>query len=165
MYFHRALKVFLSKYVDDLKMAGISESLPTVWAMLQGEIAIDPLRAMVDNQYLGCSQRAISPAGVDIERMSACFENFSVERGDNLARAAHPELIKDYHDTKFNIADKVEHVLDEEHSAPIEGVMLTIAAANVKSRIPQKQKRTSSGIVKVSVDPTKGQMEPERPPY
>ena len=63
----------------------------------------DPPKQLVDNQYLGCSQRDINPSETDIERMSAAFENFSVKRGDQAARVAHPELRKDFIDTKFEI--------------------------------------------------------------
>ena len=95
LYFHRIWKVFLSVYVDDLKAAGPATSLKLMWTELKKHLDIDPPKKMIDNQYLGCSQRDIFPEEVDMERMSPASANFSVNRGDAAARVAHPELRKD----------------------------------------------------------------------
>ena len=119
LYLNRIWKVFLSVYVDDLKAAGPAASLKLMWAELKKHLDIDPPKKMVDNQYLGCSQRDIFPEEVDIERMSAAFAVFSVNRGDAAARVAHPELRKDYvgpkseaDNSRFDIANKTNHVID-----------------------------------------------------
>ena len=61
-----------------------------------------------------------------MEHMSAAFANLSVKRGDQAARVAHPELRKDFVSEEsetnvapFDIRDKVDHVLDPEHSKPV----------------------------------------------
>ena len=95
LYLHREKKLFLSVYVDDLKMAGKKENLAPMWELLQKHLTLDPPSKMVDNQYLGSTQREIIPDPVNVEKMGAAFESFSVKHGDQAARVAHPELRKD----------------------------------------------------------------------
>ena len=52
LYVHREKKLFLSVYVDDLKMAGKKENLAPMWTLLQKHLTLDPPSKMVDNQYL-----------------------------------------------------------------------------------------------------------------
>ena len=65
----------------------------------------DP-KKLIDNQYLGCAQKACTPAAEDVERMGAAFENFAVKRGDPSARVAHPALRKGDLDTKV-VGEKI----------------------------------------------------------
>ena len=95
LYVHREKKLFLSVYVDDLKMVGKKENMEPMWAELRKHLNLDPPSKMIDNQYLGSTQREIIPDPVNVERMGAAFENFSVHKGDEAARVAHPELRKD----------------------------------------------------------------------
>ena len=61
MHVHRKLKVFLSVYVDDFKIAGEKESLLEAWKLLKTKIKIcDPMK-FSDNVYLGCEQEDIEP--------------------------------------------------------------------------------------------------------
>ena len=93
-FFHRALKLFLSVYVDDLKMSGLKENLAAMWKVLgdpETGMDIDPPKRRVDKQYLGCSQHELVPAEVDIERMGAAFDHLSVKRGDDSAEVARQE--------------------------------------------------------------------------
>ena len=123
LYYHREKKLFLSIYVDDLKMAGLKINLGPMWGVLgrpDKGMKIDPAVKLVDNQYLGSAQRDINPAERDVERMGAALSNFSVQRGAASAQVAHPELRKDFVDTKFTIDEKTDHVKDEAASAKVE---------------------------------------------
>ena len=79
-------------------------------------IEFEPAKAMTVSQYLGCAQKEIQPEEEDIERMSAAFENCSVERGDCSARVAHPELRK----SQGDVMSTKDKVTDEAHSENIE---------------------------------------------
>ena len=97
-----------------------------MWRELNKRLAIDPPKKMVDNQYLGCSQREMFPEEADIKRMSAAFANLRVNRGDPASRVGHPELRKDYaapeseaNSSRFDIADKTDHVIDAKNSKKV----------------------------------------------
>ena len=92
---HRKDKLCLSVYVDDLKMARKSGSVPVMWAKLMKLMNLEPPKKIVDNQYLGQAQREIEPMEADVERMGKAFEKFSVKKGEASARVAHPELRQD----------------------------------------------------------------------
>ena len=62
-------------------MAGKKENLGPMWALLRDHMALDPPVKMVDNQYLGSTQREMVPDPVNVEKMSAAFENCSIKPG------------------------------------------------------------------------------------
>ena len=52
LYVHRALKVFLSVYVDDFKLAGETKNLPKAWKLMTDtKLLLDPPEPL--GQYLG----------------------------------------------------------------------------------------------------------------
>ena len=57
LYVNRSEKLFLSVYVDDLKMAGNKENLPGMWDKLMGKMTLEKPKRFENNQYLGQSQR------------------------------------------------------------------------------------------------------------
>ena len=55
LYFHEELKLMLSIYVDDFKMAGPTENIDKGWALLRSKIDMeDPTPVGL---YLGCQQQ------------------------------------------------------------------------------------------------------------
>ena len=133
---HRKKQLFLSIYVDDLKMAGRQANIPPLWEELKKYLDLDPPSKMTENQYLGSSQRDIVPDPVNVERMGAAFENFSIKTGDAAARVAHPELRKD---------GRAPDGLDQTNSKEID-------LDKFKDGIDGK---TSAGNPKPKYDPTK----------
>ena len=83
--------MFLSIYVEDLKMAGKARNLQPLWKELAKLLILEPPKKLVDNQYLGCAQHNPQPSDENIERMGAAFEKNAVKKGDSSARSAHPE--------------------------------------------------------------------------
>ena len=59
LYFHRQKQLFLSVYVDDLKMAGKKENLAPMWELMGKHLELEPAKAMTTSQYLGCAQKDI----------------------------------------------------------------------------------------------------------
>ena len=56
---HKALKLFLSVYVDDFKMAGKKSSLAIAWKQLRTKLDLDEPTKMDGSIYLGCRQDPI----------------------------------------------------------------------------------------------------------
>lgn len=73
-YFHGEKQLFLSVYVEDLKMAGKQENIKPMWDEMKKFLLLEDPKKMADNQYLGCAQKPCVPAEQDVERMGAAFE-------------------------------------------------------------------------------------------
>ncbi len=77
MYWHPQLKLLLSIYVDDYKMAGPKEDLANGWALLREEVDMDdPATPTI---YLGCEQSThdiTMPSGAKVRMMVCDLENF-----------------------------------------------------------------------------------------
>ena len=140
LYVHRDKKLFLSVYVDDLKMAGRKESLGPMWAELRKRLTLDPPSKMIDNQYLVSTQREFVPDPINVERMGAASENFSVRKGDEAARAAHPELRKD--------GKSAPDGIDQNYSATV----------NLDRFSEGVDGKTSAGNSRPKYDPTKNKL-------
>ena len=136
LYVHRKKKLFLSIYVDDLKMAGCQANIAPMWEELKKYLGLDPPSRMTENQYLGSSQRDFVPDPVNVEKMGAAFENFSIKTGEAAARVAHPELRKD---------GRAPDGLDQANSEEVD-------LDKVKDGVDGK---TSAGNPKPRYDPTK----------
>ena len=59
LFYHAQDKLFLSVYVDDLRMAGRKPALKDMWAKLNKELALEPAVPSLGNTYLGCQQRPV----------------------------------------------------------------------------------------------------------
>ena len=73
-------------------MAGTKENFGPMWKLLQEDMTLDTPGRMVENQYLGSTQRENIPDLDNVVNMGVAFEQISVKRGDQAARVAHPEL-------------------------------------------------------------------------
>ena len=51
LYYHTEQKLFLSVYVDDLKMAGKQENLAPMWKEMGGYLELEPAGKMAASQY------------------------------------------------------------------------------------------------------------------
>ena len=67
---HREKGLFLSVYVDDIKLAGKKQNLDPMWKLLNKEIDLGEPTSFLDHVYLGCTQRQceISKKTVDNDR-------------------------------------------------------------------------------------------------
>ena len=61
LYKHPVKRLFLSVYVDDFKMAGKAANISGMWAELRKHLDLEAPTRLVDNVYLGCSQKDIPP--------------------------------------------------------------------------------------------------------
>ena len=58
MYFHPRLRLMLSVFVDDFKLAGPRTALATGWKLLRTNLDLDPPTPL--GTYLGCGHKNIS---------------------------------------------------------------------------------------------------------
>ena len=56
LFVHRARGLFLSVYVDDIKMAGETENLRPTWKILMKGVDLGEPTSFLDHVYLGCTQ-------------------------------------------------------------------------------------------------------------
>ena len=59
LFVHRQMRLFLSVYVDDFRMAGSKENLAPMWDILRKSLTLEDAVDSVTNTYLGCNQRKV----------------------------------------------------------------------------------------------------------
>ena len=57
LFVHRKQKLFVSNYLDDIKMAGKKQNLAPMWKKLMKDVDIEEPTSFLDQVYLGCTQR------------------------------------------------------------------------------------------------------------
>ena len=98
LFVHREKGLFLSVYVDDIKLTGKKQNLDPMWKLLNKEVDLGEPTSFFDHVYLGCTQRQreISKDIVDnyrtmfesrisaggIEKLPS-FENFRISSWSN----------------------------------------------------------------------------------
>ena len=56
-FVHREKGLFLSVYVDDIKLAGKKHNIDPMWKVLNKEVDLGEPTSFLDHVYLGCTQR------------------------------------------------------------------------------------------------------------
>ena len=59
LWYHPKAKLFLSSYVDDMKMAGVKENVEAMWEVLSKHLKLDPPAPAGTNTYIGVKQSTI----------------------------------------------------------------------------------------------------------
>ena len=57
LFVHREKGLFLSVYVDDIKLAGKKQNIDPMWKVLNKEVDVGEPTSFLDHVYLGCTQR------------------------------------------------------------------------------------------------------------
>ena len=57
LFVHREKGLFLSVYVDDIKLAGKKQNLDPMWKVLNKEVDLGEPTSFLDHVFLGCTQR------------------------------------------------------------------------------------------------------------
>ena len=57
LFVHREKGLFLSVYVDDIKLAGKKQNLDPMWKLLNKVVDLGEPTSFLDHVYLGCTQR------------------------------------------------------------------------------------------------------------
>ena len=57
LFVHREKGLFLSVYVDDIKLAGKKQNINPMWKVLNKEVDLGEPTSFLDHVYMGCTQR------------------------------------------------------------------------------------------------------------
>ena len=57
LFVHREKGLYLSVYVDDIKLAGKKQNLDPMWKLLNKEVDLGEPTSFLDHVYLGCIQK------------------------------------------------------------------------------------------------------------
>ena len=57
LFVHREKGLFLSVYVDDIRLAGKKQNLDPMWKLLNKEVNLGEPTSVQDHVNLGCTQR------------------------------------------------------------------------------------------------------------
>ena len=67
--------LFLSVYVDDIKLAGKKQNLDPMWKLLNKEVDLGEPTSFLDHVYLGCTQRQCEISKNTVDNYRAMFES------------------------------------------------------------------------------------------
>ena len=81
LFVHREKGLFLSVYVDHIKLAGKQQNLEPMWKLLNKEVDLGEPTSFLDYVYLGCTQRQCEISKDIVDNYRTMFESrISAER-------------------------------------------------------------------------------------
>ena len=75
LFVHRDKGLFLSVYVDDIKLAGKKQNLDPMWKVLNKEVDLGEPTSFLDHVYLGCTQRQCETSKDTVDNYRTMFES------------------------------------------------------------------------------------------
>ena len=85
LFVHREKGLFLSVYVDDLKLAGKKQNIDPMWKVLNKEVALGEPTSFLDHVFFGCTQRQCQISKDIVDKYRTMFESrISAERTEKL---------------------------------------------------------------------------------
>ena len=75
LFVHREKGLFLSVYVDDIKLAGKKQNLDPMWKLLNKEVDLGEPTSFLDHVYLGCTQRQCQMSKDIVDNYRTTFES------------------------------------------------------------------------------------------
>ena len=75
LFVHREKVLFLSVYVDDIKLAGKKQNIDPMWKVLNKEVYLGEPTSFLDHVYLGCTQRQYQTSKDTVENHRTMFES------------------------------------------------------------------------------------------
>ena len=67
--------LFLSVYVDDIKLAGKKHNIEPMWKVLNKEVDLGEPTSFLDHVYLGCTQRQCEVSKDIVDNYRTMFES------------------------------------------------------------------------------------------
>ena len=74
-FVHREKGLFLSVYVDDIKLAGKKQNIDPIWKVLNKEVDLGEPTSFLDHVYLGCTQRQCEISKDIVDNYRTMFES------------------------------------------------------------------------------------------
>ena len=75
LFVHREKRLFLSVYVDDIKLAGKKQNLDPMWKLLNKEVDLGEPTSFLDHENLGCTQRQCEISKDIVDNYRTMFES------------------------------------------------------------------------------------------
>ena len=75
LFVHREKGLFLSVYVDDIKLAGKKHNIDPMWKVLNKEVVLGEPTSFLDHVYLGCTQRQCEVSQDIVDNYRTMFES------------------------------------------------------------------------------------------
>ena len=75
LFVYREKGLFLSVYVDDIKLAGKKQNLYPMWKLLNREVDLGEPTSFLDHENLGCTQRQCEISKDIVDNYRAMFES------------------------------------------------------------------------------------------
>ena len=75
LFVHRQKGLFLSVYVDDIKLAGKTENVEPTWKILMKDVDLGEPTSFLDHVYLGCTQRQCEISKDIVDNYRTMFES------------------------------------------------------------------------------------------
>ena len=75
LFVHREKGLFLSVYVDDIKLAGKKQHFDPMWKVLNKEVDLGKPTSFLDHVYLGCTQRQCEISEDIVDNYRTMFES------------------------------------------------------------------------------------------
>ena len=75
LFVHREQGLFLSVYVDDIKLAGKKQNIDPMWKVLEKEVDLGEPTSFLDHVYLECTQRQCEISKDIVDNYRAMFES------------------------------------------------------------------------------------------
>ena len=75
LFVHREKGLFLSVYVDDIKLAGKEQNIDPMWKVLNKEVDLGEPTSFLDHLYLGCTQRQCQISKDIVDNCRTMFES------------------------------------------------------------------------------------------
>ena len=75
LFVHREKGLFLSVYVDDIKLAGKKQNLDPMWKLLNKEVDLGEPTSILDHVYLGCTQRQCETSKDIVDNYRIMFDS------------------------------------------------------------------------------------------
>ena len=142
LYAHTQMRLFLSIYVDDLKMAGAAASIPKMWKMLSEKIQLEPPTPLEEGTYLGCEQRPIQMPESMLSQKKEVWRRLFADRKEGFS---DDELTSSSDASEFNCTTSESETSDSSYSTPKGG-----------SRSKNKQKNTKHKVLPATSTPQGG---------
>ena len=85
LFVHREKGLFLSVYVDDIKLAGKKQNIDPMWNVLNEEVDLGDQTSFLDHVFLGCTQRQCEISKDIVDNYRTMFElRISAGRAEKL---------------------------------------------------------------------------------
>ena len=75
LFVNREKGLFLSVYVDDIKLAGKKQNLDPMWKLLNKEVDLGEPTSFLDHVYLACTQRQCEVSQYTVDNYRTMFES------------------------------------------------------------------------------------------